>query len=63
MGKVGLRRKVRALEQRIEEHEEKITAERARPRPDEGRLRHWEAEIGAFRDGIRRARKRLGEIR
>lgn len=60
MGKRELQKKVRALEQRIREHGTKVLSERARPHPDQGRIRHWEAEIRAFRDGIDRARKRLG---
>ncbi|MGD0947275.1 MAG: hypothetical protein ABSA52_07570 [Candidatus Binatia bacterium] len=61
MGKKELRKKMRTLEQRIREHGTKILAERAKAEPDEGRIHHWEAEIRAFRDGINRARKRLGE--
>ena len=61
MGKKELRKKMRTLEQRIQEHGTKILAERAKAQPDEGRIRHWETEIRAFRDGINRARKRLGE--
>ena len=63
MGKKELRKRVRSLEQRIQEHGTKILVERARPRPDEARIRHWEAEIKAFRDSINRARKRLGELK
>ena len=62
MGKKELRKRVRSLEQRIHEHGTKILTERARPRPDAGRVRHWEAEIKAFREAINRARKRLGEL-
>ena len=61
MGRKELRKKIRTLEQRIQEHGTKILVERARPRPDHGRIRHWETEIRAFRDGISRARTRLGE--
>jgi hypothetical protein len=63
MGKKELRKRVRSLEQRIREHGTKILSERARPHPDAGRVRHWEAEIKAFRDSIDRARKRLGELK
>jgi hypothetical protein len=52
---------MRTLQERIQEHGTKILVERARAQPDEGRIRHWETEIRAFRDGIDRARKRLGE--
>jgi hypothetical protein len=59
MGKKELRKRVQSLEQRIREHGTKILVERARPHPDEGRIRHWEAEVEAFRESIDRARKRL----
>jgi len=59
MGRRELRKKIRTLEDRIQEHGTKILIERARPQPNEGRVRHWETEIRAFRDGINRARKRL----
>jgi hypothetical protein len=61
MGKKEQRKKIRTLEQRIREHGTKILVERARAQPDEGRIRHLDTEIRAFRDGIERARKRLGE--
>ena len=63
MGKRALRKKVGTLEQRIREHGTKILVERARAQPDAGRIRHLETEIRAFRNGIERARKRLGEQR
>jgi len=63
MGKKELRKKIRTLEQRIQEHGTKILVERARPDPDDGRIRHWETEVKAFRDGIQRARKRLGVVK
>lgn len=61
MGKKELRKKIGTLEQRIREHGTKILVERARAQPDGGRVRHLETEIRAFKDGIERARKRLGE--
>ena len=61
MGKKELRKKIRTLEQRIQEHGTKLLTERAKAQPDQGHIRHWETEIRAFRDGINRARKRLGE--
>lgn len=60
-GEEGAAEEIRTLDLRIREHGSKILTERARPEPDRGRIRHWEAEIQAFRDGIERARKRLGE--
>jgi hypothetical protein len=61
MGKKEPRKKIRTLEERIHEHGTKILMERAKAQPNEGHIRHRETEIRAFRDGIVRARKRLGE--
>jgi len=61
MGKKELRKKIHTLEQRIQEHGTKILTERTKVQPNVGRMRHWQAEIRAFQDGINRARKRLGE--
>jgi len=61
VGKKELRRRIRRLAQRVQEHREKIQREQARPKPNEGAVRHWEAEIRAFLENINRARKRLGE--
>jgi len=61
MGKKELRRRIRRLAQRVEEHGEKIQREQARPKPNESAVRHWEAEIRAFLENINPARKRLGE--
>jgi DNA repair exonuclease SbcCD ATPase subunit len=63
MGKKELRKKMRTLDERIREHEAKILVERELDQPNEGRIRHWEGEIRAFRSAIDRARKRLGEMR
>jgi uncharacterized coiled-coil DUF342 family protein len=61
MSKKELRKKISTMEERIHEHGTKILMERAKAQPNEGRIRHWETEIRAFRDGMARARKRLGE--
>ena len=61
MGKKELRKRIRHLAQRVQEHREKIQREQARPKPNEGAVRHWEAELKAFLESINRARKRLGE--
>jgi len=53
-------RKIESLEERIREHQEKIRRERERDNPDEGLIAHWEREIRAFEEGIRRAKRRLG---
>jgi hypothetical protein len=63
MGKKELRKKMRTLDERIREHQAKILVERELDQPNEGRIRHWQAEIQAFRTGIDRARKRLGAMR
>ena len=54
---------MRTLEERIREHEAKILVEREAPRPNEGRIRHWETEVRAFRDAVDRVRRRLGKAR
>jgi hypothetical protein len=53
-------RKIQSLEALILEHRDKIKREQKRATPDLGLIRHWEQEIRAFQDGVRRARKRLG---
>jgi hypothetical protein len=60
MGKKELRKKIRTLEQRIQEHGTKILMERAKAEPNVGCIHHWETEVRAFRDSINRVRKRLG---
>jgi L-ribulose-5-phosphate 3-epimerase UlaE len=59
LGKRGFRRKIQSYLERIGEHEQKIREERARAYPNLGRISHWETEINAFREGIRKAQKRL----
>ena len=61
MGRRSLRKRVRSLERQIEEHGQRIS-ERAKPRPNENVIRHWEAEMRTFEASLRRARKRLGEV-
>lgn len=61
MGKRRYQRKSDSLGERIAEHEAKIRREREKDRPDEGLIAHWEREIRAFREGMRKAQKRLGE--
>lgn len=53
------RRQIEALQRNIEEHEQKIALERTMPLPDEGRIRHWLAEIRAWREIIVRRERRL----
>jgi len=54
------RRKIESLEERIREHQKKIQRERGKDKPDERLIAHWEKEIRAFQEAIRRAKKRLG---
>lgn len=59
MGKRSLRKRIRSLERRIAEHEEKIHREAACQDPTEGVVHHWLAELAAFRGSVARAKKRL----
>ncbi len=63
LGKGEYRKKISSYMKRIREHEQKIRKELASPNPHEGRIRHWEVEIEAFRIGIKRAEKRLGRAK
>jgi hypothetical protein len=56
----GIGRRIESLQKRVHEHEQKISRERRKTKPDEGLISHWEAEIRAFRNGIEKANKRLG---
>jgi hypothetical protein len=60
MGRNSLRERIRSLERRIAEHQRKLRTEATCPRPNEGVIRHWLADLRAFRAAIARARKRLG---
>ncbi|MGK7889635.1 MAG: hypothetical protein AB4042_09900 [Leptolyngbyaceae cyanobacterium] len=60
MGKKNHKKAIRSLQNRIDEHQEKIRIESEREIPDEGLIHHWEMEIRAFEKGIEQARKRLG---
>jgi hypothetical protein len=59
MGKNSLRRRIRSLERRIAEHEAKLREEMTWQVPNIGVMRHWIAELEAFRGSVERARKRL----
>ena len=59
MSKRGFREQIKSLELRIEEHEDKITTEKGKSQPDEGKIHHWIAEIEAFRKSLEKAKKRL----
>jgi hypothetical protein len=59
MGKRGLKKRAEGLKLQILEHMYKIKEESSKLLPDEGRIHHWEAEIGAFQDSLKRVLKRL----
>jgi len=60
LGNRRYQKRIEKLLKRMLEHEEKIRMERRKTKPDEGLIGHWEMEIRAFRNGIGKARKRLG---
>ena len=60
MGKRNHLKAIHSLQNRIDEHLEKIRLEEQKERPDLGVTRHWEKAIQAFEKGIQQARKRLG---
>ncbi len=59
MGKKEFLKQIESLNRKINEHEEKIKRERQKSYPDEGRIKHWEREIQAFKNAIEKAQKRL----
>ncbi|MEK6677993.1 MAG: hypothetical protein AABY39_01120 [Nitrospirota bacterium] len=59
MGKQGWKKRIESLRLRILEHENKIKKERAKFHPNEGVIKHWNAEIEAFKNSLNRALKRL----
>jgi hypothetical protein len=61
MGKKNHRKAIRSLSLRIAEHQEKIRLECEKDFPNEGLIKHWEAEIRAFEKGMQQALKRLGQ--
>lgn len=60
MGKKNHEKSIRSLNQRITEHQVKISRELEKDYPDQGLIRHWQTEIRAFEKGIDKAIKRLG---
>jgi peptidoglycan hydrolase CwlO-like protein len=60
MGKRNHRKAIHSLTRRIEEHQEKIRLEYEKDLPNQGLIKHWEAEIRAFEKAIKQAQKRLG---
>ena len=59
MGMRGLKKRAEGLKLQIIEHMDKIKKERGKLVPDEGRIHHWEAEIDAFQNSLKRVLKRL----
>ena len=59
MGKRGLKKRAESLRLQILEHTDKIKKERDKLLPDEGRIHHWEAEIEAFQNSLKKVLKRL----
>lgn len=62
MGKKNHKKAIQSLQKRIAEHENKIQLELTKENPDRGLINHWQVEIKAFENGIKRALKRLGKI-
>ena len=59
MGKKNHEKSIRSLNQRIVEHQEKVSRELEKDFPDQGLIRHWQKKICAFETGIDKAQKRL----
>jgi len=59
MGKKAIKKRMKSLAARIEEHTQKILDENKKAHPDKGLIQHWENEIAAFQANIDRAKKRL----
>jgi hypothetical protein len=59
MGKRGLKKRAESLRLQILEHTDKIKKERGKLFPDEGRIHHWEAEVEAFQNSLKKVLKRL----
>ena len=56
----GLKKRIRALEERVREHHTKIAAEEKKEAPNYNRIRCWEREIEKHKLQIERALRRLG---
>lgn len=59
MGNSKILKAIDGLRLIIEMHQRKVERERAKPQPDEARIRHWENEIRAFTVRLRRLEDRL----
>ena len=58
-----IRKRIKGLERRIREHEEKIATEKEQINPDVGLISHWESESKGWQEQIERKRRRLPEGR
>ena len=61
MGNKRLKNKIESLKKQIRQHEDKIRKERIKNSPDEGMIKHWEAEIASFRTGMEKIMRRLNK--
>jgi hypothetical protein len=61
MGNKRLKKKIEGLKKQISKHEAKIRKEKLKTSPDEGMIKHWEAEIISFKKGIEKIIRRLNK--
>jgi hypothetical protein len=54
-----IRKKLKSYERVIRAHEDKMAEERRKPNPNEKRIHHWEIEIKACAQTIKRLERRL----
>jgi uncharacterized coiled-coil DUF342 family protein len=54
-----VRKRLKGLEEQIELHEAKVAQESSRFIPDQGRIRHWQTELRAWRAQAARLQRRL----
>jgi hypothetical protein len=57
MGKRALKKRILSLITRVRDHEDKILMEKGKSIPNQGLIRHWEAEISAFQHSIANAKR------
>jgi hypothetical protein len=58
-GERAFQKPMRSLKQPIEIHERKIADDESKLNPDQGRIRHWKAEIPGFKEGLEKTKKRF----
>lgn len=59
MGNRRLRKQLASIQGRIGDHRLKIAEENAKHRPDAGRIRHWQREIGNWLVEVNEIERRL----